>query len=282
MSNQLEKVKAKPQTLALLLKSPVVVDRLKEVLGKRATQFAATLLIVSKNSTKLSRADPASVLSSAMIAATLDLSIDPNLGQAAIVPYNNAAQLQIGYKGFIQLAQRSGQFRSITDTVVPCGVLVSYNPLTEELELDWDAEKEGKPDGYVFYFKLLNGFTKQVYWPYDRAFKHGKRYSVAFKQDKDTPWKTNFDAMALKTVIKLTLNKYAPLSIEMSKAIEADQSADGEYVDNQHEEPEPSFRDKAGAAKPVGEAGSYAESGPMPNHTRASAGSVGSVGREDW
>ena len=282
MSNQLENVKAKPSSLAQLLKSPVVTDRLKEVLGKRATQFAATLLIVSKNSIKLSEADPGSVLSSAMIAATLDLSIDPNLGQAAIVPYKKVAQLQIGYKGFIQLAQRSGQFRSITDTVVPCGVLVSYNPLTEELELDWAAEKEGKPDGYVFYFKLLNGFTKQVYWPYDRAFKHGKRYSAAFKQDKDTPWKSNFDAMALKTLIKLTLNKYAPLSIEMSKAIEADQSADGEYPDNQHEEPEATFTDKAVAAKPAGEAEPFAVSGPIPNHTRASAGSVGSIGEEDW
>ena len=249
------------------------------MLGKRSAQFSSALLIVVKNSEKLSECDPKSVMASAMIAATLDLSIDPNLGQAHIVPYKKVAQLQIGYKGFIQLAQRSGQFKAITDTVIPCGVLISHNPLTEELVLDWGKAKTGKedkPDGYVFYFKLLNGFEKTIFWSYKKAFDHGMEYSFAFKNGWATPWKSNFDSMALKSVIKYGLGRYAPLSIEMQTAIEEDQKADGEYIDNlPAAEPVATFAEKAEDAKPVqGSTGSVG-SASQPEST-------GSVTSEEW
>jgi len=255
MSTEVTKVNKNQLSLPNLLKTDAIKQRIEQVLGARAPQFASSLLIVVKNNDRLSEADPNSVMSSAMIAATLDLSIDPNLGQAHIVPYAKVAQLQIGYKGFIQLAQRSGQFKTITDTVIPAGVLISYDPLTENLVIDWAKEKKaGKPDGYVFYFELLNGFSKTIFWSYDKAHAHGMKYSQAFKKKKkDCPWITNFDAMALKSVIKHGLNKYAPLSIEMQKAIEVDQSVDGDYPDNTKEEVKPTFTDKAEKAKPVKE-----------------------------
>jgi len=253
MSNELDKVKG--QSLVQMLNSDELKKRIEQVLGKRGPQFASSLLTLVRNSDRLSKADPTSVVTSAMTAATLDLSIDPNLGQAHIVPYAGVAQLQIGYKGFIQLAQRSGQFKAINDVVIPCGVLISYDKLNEDIELNFAKEKEGQPDGYCFYFELLNGFSKTIFWTYKQCYDHGMKHSQAFKKGKkDCPWITTFDAMALKTVIKLGLNKYAPLSIEMSQAIQADQSVDGDYPDNEPpKQPEPTFEEKADKAKPTEE-----------------------------
>lgn len=226
MSNEI----TKPAGVPALLKQQGIRERIEDLLGKRASSFCSTVIQMSSQGL-LSECEPRSILGAAITAATLDLSISPVLGLAYAVPYKNrkqgiyVAQFQMGYKGFIQLAQRSGKVARINEFIVGAGQLKSYNPMTGEIEVDWNVEpKEGdKPDGYGCYLELINGFKKTVYWPYDKVYAHAMRFSQAFKAGRDCPWKSDFDAMGLKTVIKQLLSKYAPLSIEMERAIESDQ-----------------------------------------------------------
>ena len=174
-----------------LLKNPDVTNRMKEIMGKRAPAFASSIISVTRNSPLLQRCDAKTIVGAAMVAAALDLPIDPNLGFAYVVPYGNAASFQMGYKGFVQLAQRSGQFKTLTDFKVPCGTLVNWDPTTETLEIDYDKEVEGPPDGYGCYFKLLNGFEKRVFWTREQVEAHGKQYSKSYGRNS-SPWKQNF------------------------------------------------------------------------------------------
>lgn len=197
--------------------------RFEDILGKKAQGFIASIVNISTE--KLKDVEPYSVVSSAMIAATLDLPIDPNLGHAWIVPFKDhgvkKAQFQMAAKGFVQLAQRSGQYKKINKGEVYENQFKSWNPYTEELVADFSVRGEGKIIGYFSYFELLNGFTKTVFWYKEEVTEHAKRYSKSFGNG---PWQTNFDAMAEKTVIKYMLKEYGPLSIEMQTAIMADQA----------------------------------------------------------
>jgi len=212
-------------TINSLMQSPAIRDRITEVLGeKRAPAFMAAVIQLSQ-STGLAKCEPKSILGAAMQAATLELAINPTLGHAYVVPYGQSAQFQIGYKGLIQLAQRSGKVTSINDFVVGGGQLVSFDPMTGHLVVDWDREPVGEPDGYGVFLALTNGFKKVVFWPRAKVLKHAERFSQAFKKGWDCPWKSDFDSMALKTVMKQTLSKYAPLSVEVQQAIASDQGA---------------------------------------------------------
>lgn len=218
-----------------------VKQKFKEILGKRATSFMASVLQITTQSKLLSKADPISIYQAAAVAATLDLPLNQNLGFAYIVPYNDkdkgqVAQFQLGYKGFIQLAQRSGQFKSIYASPIYEGQIVSENPL-EGYEFDFTKKSE-KLIGYAARFKLINGYEATLYMTVDQLKKHGTQYSQSFKKGFGL-WKDNFDAMASKTVLKLLLSKYAPLSVDMQKAIVSDQAVindaeteDVTYVDN--------------------------------------------------
>ena len=176
----------------------------------------------------LVNADPQTVFSAACMAATLNLPINNNLGFAYIVPFKNnktntiEAQFQLGYKGYIQLAQRSGQFSRIAATPVYEGQLISENPLLG-YEFDWSVKPTGEPIGYVAFFKLINGFTAELYMSKEEVIKHANKYSQTAKKGYGV-WKDQFEAMALKTVLKLLLSKQAPLSIDMQKAQLADQA----------------------------------------------------------
>jgi len=163
-------------------------------------------------------------MTAAMKAAVLNLPIEPSLGQAYIVPYGQEAQFQLGYKGLLQLAQRSGKYKSITSGVVYKSQFVSYNPLFEDLEIDF-TQPQDEVVGYFAAFKLLNGFEKVTYWTKEQAQAHGKRFSKTFNNG---PWKTDFDAMAQKTLLKQIISKYGPLSIEMEQAIVADNETENE------------------------------------------------------
>lgn len=215
---------------------PVVQEKLKELVGKNAPAFATSVLQIVNSNTMLVNADPQTVFSAACMAATLNLPINNNLGFAYIVPFKNnktgkiEAQFQLGYKGFIQLAQRSGQFSRIAATPVYEGQLLSANPLLG-YEFDWSVPSNGNPIGYVAFFKLLNGFTAELYMSRDEVQKHANKYSQTAKKGYGV-WKDQFDAMALKTVLKLLLSKQAPLSIEMQTAQLADQAIVRD-VDNQ-------------------------------------------------
>lgn len=228
------------------LKQYVSDDKIRqkftEILGEKSKGFLASVMQVA-NSPMLKNADPATVINAAMMAATLDLPINNNLGFAYIVPFNNRkagtteAQFQLGYKGFIQLAQRSGQFSRIAATPVYQGQIVSENPLLG-YEFDWSVKPQGNPIGYVAFFKLLNGFTADLYMTVDEVNRHASKYSQTYKRGFGV-WKDNFDAMALKTVLKLLLSKQAPLSIEMQSAVLADQAVvrdvennDFDYIDH--------------------------------------------------
>lgn len=234
-----------------------VKKRLNEMLGARTPQFITSVLqIVSQNS-MLVNADPASVYHAACVAATLNLPLNNNLGFAYIVPYNErqqdgttkvVAQFQMGYKGFIQLAQRSGQFKTISATPIYEGQIVEINPLTG-FKFDFTKQSD-KVIGYASYFELINGFSKLHYMSIEQLKAHGARYSKTFNH-KNGRWTVDFDAMASKTVLKLLLSKFAPLSIEMEKATLLDQSIvyndqgdNFKYVDNGNESETMSDEDK--------------------------------------
>ena len=200
--------------------SPVVLDKLKSVVNGRETQFVTSLLSIVNNNSHLAKATNTSVLNAAMKAATLDLPIDPNLGFAYIVPYGSEAQFQLGYKGLIQLAQRSGQIVKLNAGEIYASQFKGYNPLTEDLEVDMTVLPKANEEvaGYFAFMRLSNGFEKTLFWTKDRVLAHGKKYSRSFS-GKSSPWQTDFDAMARKTVLKQLLSTYAPLSIEMQQAI---------------------------------------------------------------
>lgn len=214
-----------------------VSKKFRELLGTKSVGFMATVLQTVNGNTALKDADPKSVFNAAATAAILDLPINPNLGFAYIVPYKGNAQFQMGYKGFIQLAQRSGQFKTIASAPIYDGQIVEADPL-KGYKFDFTVKATGKPIGYAAFFQLLNGFEKTLYMTVDELKAHGKQFSQTFKSDRGL-WKDNFDAMASKTVIKLLLSKFAPLSIEMQRAVIADQAViqdvetqDVTYVDN--------------------------------------------------
>ena len=219
-----------------------VQQRFKQMLGEKANSFLVSVLNVVRSSDQLSQAEPDSVRDAAAIAATLDLPIDPNLGMAYIIPYKDGktgktyANFQMGYKGFIQLAQRSGQLKTISATPVRDGQIVKNDPL-RGYEFDFTQGQDGKIVGYAAYMALLNGFEKTLYMSVDEIKKHASAYSKTYKSQYGQ-WSQNFDGMAMKTVLKLLLSKYAPLSVDMQQAVKTDQAVVNDYEGNQIEYPD--------------------------------------------
>lgn len=212
------------KTVKSLVAQPEFQSRFKEVLGTRAPQFISSMINVAN---QLGDVEPYSVIQSAMIAATLDLPIDKNLGFAWIVPFKKGgekfAQFQMGYKGFVQLGLRSGQYKRMNARAINAEALGGFDEVGEPI-IKWDLLDDTKPTaGYVFAFQLVNGFTKCSYWAKARVEEHARKYSQSFRGGYDSPWKSHFDEMALKTVIKNELSKWGILSIQMQKAIETDQ-----------------------------------------------------------
>jgi len=233
MNNQ--QIATQQQTVKQFFSQDIIKNKVQEVLGQKSNQFITTVLQIASSNELLAKSDPVSILNAAMVAATLDLPINQNLGFAYIIPFNQKqkdgghktmAQFQLGYKGFIQLAQRSGQFKTISATPIYEGQLIECNPLTG-FKFDFSAKKSDVIIGYAAYFELLNGFQKTMYMTVDEMKKHGLKYSQTFKKGYGL-WKDDFDSMAQKTVIKLLLSKFAPLSIEMQKAIVTDQGIIGD------------------------------------------------------
>ena len=225
------------------LSDPTIKGRIEELLKDRAGTFIVSLLSTVNGNSKLSECAPASLINAALTAASLDLPVNQNLGYAFLVPYKGVAQFQMGTKGFVQLAQRSGQFKTINVSDVREGEIKGENRLTGEIEFEWindqDTRMALKVVGYVAYMKLINGFEKSLYMTTEELKKHGLKYSQSYKQGFGL-WEDNFDSMGKKTVIKLLLSRYAPLSVEMQKATLADQAIiEGEnefkYVDNEIE-----------------------------------------------
>lgn len=222
-----------------------VRKRFDDVLGKKSAGFISSIISLVNTNANLKVSDPRSILASAAIAASLDLPINPSLGFAHIVPYSGKAQFQMGWKGFVQLAIRTGQYKTMNAAVVYEGELKSWNRVTGEIDIDLNGKVSDRVVGYVAFFKLLNGFEKHYYMTVEEAQRHGKRYSKSFDKE-GSRWKQDFDTMALKTVLKLLLSKYGVLSIEMQRAIQADQSI---VVETTSGEPEFQYQDAPAEAK---------------------------------
>lgn len=208
--------------LKSLINTDQVKQRFQEMLGSRAPAFMSSVISAVGTNPSLKKCEPMSVISAAAIAASMDLPINQSLGFAYIVPYGDNAQFQIGWKGIIQLAMRSGQYKTINITPVYEGQIKSHNPFTGEMEFNAQATSD-QTVGYLLYFKLLNGYEKYFYMTKEQCQAHGKKYSKQFAYGKGR-WAEDFDSMALKTVAKLGLSKYGILSLDMQKAIELDQS----------------------------------------------------------
>lgn len=232
-----------------------VKAKFNELLGKQSTAFITSVLQVCNSNDMLSKAEPTSVFNAAAMAATLNLPINNNLGFAYIVPYNQkqtngqylpVAQFQMGYKGFIQLAQRSGQVKKIYASEIYENEISKADPLNG---YEFDFSKRGtsgqskKVVGYAARLELINGFESTLYMTTEQLESHGQKFSQTYKKGFGV-WKDDFDGMAKKTVIKLLLAKYAPLTVDVQNAIIADQSVindvdtmDTTYIDNVPEVP---------------------------------------------
>jgi recombination protein RecT len=224
------------------LAEETVKQRITDLLNDRANQFIITVGSITQQNPKLAECEPRSLVGACLTATAMDLPVNQNLGFVYIIPYTDRksgvteAQLQFGYRALIQLAMRSGQFQTISASPIYEGQLVGENPLTG-YEFDFSGEKNDKIIGYAGYFKLLNGFEKILYMTVEELEKHGKKYSQTYKKGFGL-WKDDFDGMATKTVLKLLLSKFAPLSVTMQKAVLSDQAIirdideEPEYIDN--------------------------------------------------
>ena len=213
------------KTLGELMHSPAVIGKLNEVWNspQMANSFMSSVISVANGNPQLRNAEPMSIIGAAMVAATMQLQVVPTLGQCYIIPYGNKAQFQCGYLGILQLCQRSGQFKKILAAPVHEGEYVSGDEFDEDYVFDKSQKKSDKVIGYMAKFELLNGFTKVSYWDVEKVKKHASKFSQAYRSGYNSPWKSDFDAMAMKTVLKSIL-KFAPKSIEMQNAVTFDQA----------------------------------------------------------
>ena len=232
-------------TLESVLGRVDVKERFKEMLGRRAPAFMSSIISAVHLNPDLRECEPMSIVSSAAVAASLDLPINPNLSFAHIVPYSGMATFQMGWRGFVQLGLRTEKYKSLHAGIVYDGELKSYNHITGEIEFDLKGrkiidkktgQKTDKVIGYVAYLKLLSGFEKYLYMTTDEVMKHALKYSKLFSSKGKGQWKTDFNAMALKTVLKMLLGKYGIMTIEMERAIISDEATIGrdgmpEYID---------------------------------------------------
>lgn len=232
---------------------PAVKQKVYDIIaGDRGDRFITSIITAVGTNPTLAECDYSSILSAALLGESLRLSPSPQLGQFYLVPYNNRkrgikeAQFQLGYKGYVQLAMRSGQYKDLDVVSVKEGELVSYDPFTNAAVfnpiLNPEERSKAKTIGYFAYFKLLNGFEKQLYWSSEQMKIHAKTYSPGYASDLSkgtsyTFWSKNFDGMAHKTMLRQILSKGAPLSIDMQEAFISDMASikdDGqlEYIDS--------------------------------------------------
>ena len=216
---------------------------LTDVLGEKKGEFVSNLTALVSNDRNLQACEPQTLMYAALTATALNLPLDKNLGMAYVIPFKNGkagnteAQFQIGWKGLVTLAQRSGTIRLLNATDVREGELKKRNLLTGQIVIEPAEEREKKPIiGYAAYVMLSNGFEKTVYMSKEEVEAHAKRYSQTYRSSNQytrnaSKWTTDFDAMALKTVLKQLINKWVPKDTKMNIALQADQSIQREYGD---------------------------------------------------
>ena len=228
--------KKKATGFTAYLTSDAVKEQINKVVGsKNGTRFISSIVSAVNNNKELQACSSASILSAALLGESLNLSPSPQLGQYYLVPFNNkdgkVAQFQLGYKGYIQLAIRSGQYKKINVLAIKEGELVRYDPLNEEIEvnlIEYEEEREkAQTIGYYAMFEYTNGFKKAMYWSRAKMEAHAIKYSAGYAADKRkrtqyTFWSKDFDGMAYKTMLRQLISKWGIMSIDLVTAIDAD------------------------------------------------------------
>lgn len=259
----------KPKTFSAFLTSDAIKHKINEMVGGRDGQrFITSIISAVSTNPALSECEHSTILSAAMLGESLKLSPSPQLGQYYMVPFKDkkrgckVAQFQLGYKGYIQLAIRSGYYKKLNVLAIKQGELVRFDPLEEEIEVNLvenDTEREALPTiGYYAMFEYQNGFKKAMYWSREKMMAHADKYSMAFSakafeklQAGEIPekdlwkyssfWYKDFDGMAYKTMLRQLISKWGIMSIDLQKAMDGDMGTineDGsvDYVDNYADE----------------------------------------------
>jgi recombination protein RecT len=237
VDNSLAKRQNKTSLTAYLTQDAVKNQVNNVVGGKNGTRFISGIVSAVQATPALQECTNSSILSAALLGESLNLSPSPQLGQFYLVPYDNRskgakeAQFQIGYKGYIQLAIRSGQYKKLNVIAIKHGELVRFDPLNEEIEVrlieDEYTREETATIGYYAMFEYTNGFRKAMYWSREKMEAHAKKYSPGYKKDLEkgtqwTFWAKDFDGMAYKTMLRQLISKWGIMSIDLVQAIDAD------------------------------------------------------------
>lgn len=250
VKNSLVKANQK-QTFSAFLATDAMKRKVNEMVGgEKGQQFVTSIISAVSTNPQLAECDNASIVSAALLGQALNLSPSPQLGQFYLVPFNDnkrgckVAQFQIGYKGYIQLAIRSGQYKKLNVLAIKEGELIKYDPLDEDIEvklIENEEEREkAETNGYYAMFEYLNGFRKTIYWSKQRMEAHALKYSMGYRAKKGyTFWEKDFDGMAYKTMLRQLISKWGIMSIDltMQKALESDMAVINDngtydYVDN--------------------------------------------------
>ena len=257
MAVQNSLVKKQNQRLGITayLTNDAVKNQINNVIGgKDGQKFISAIVSAVNTNPALQECTNQSILSGALLGESLKLSPSPQLGQYYLVPFNDkekgkVAQFQLGYKGYIQLAIRSGQYKKLNVLAIKEGELVRFNPLEEEIEVklieDEELREQAETIGYYAMFEYTNGFKKAMYWSKKKMEAHAIKYSQGYKRDKEkgtawTFWSKDFDGMAYKTMLRQLISKWGVMSIDMMSAMDADMAVINEdgtksYVENESE-----------------------------------------------
>ena len=279
VGNTLQKANQKMGMNSYITQEAVNAQINNVVGGKNGTRFITSIVSAVNNNPQLQECTNQSILSAALLGESLNLSPSPMLGYYYMVPFNDknkgkVAQFQIGYKGLIQLAIRSGQYKKINVMAIKKGELEYFDPLNEEIKVklmvdDWDAREKAETVGYYAMFELVNGFKKALYWSKAQMEAHAMQFSQGYRAKKGyTFWEKDFDAMAYKTMLRQLLSKWGIMSTELMSAIDSDEAVINEdgsknYVETEEvidvpaptpaPTPAPAKTEPAPAAEPVAE-----------------------------
>jgi recombination protein RecT len=278
VQNNLVKQGAKPK-FTMVINSDGYKKLINNTLGNptKAARFVTAITSAVSTNPALADCEASTIVSAGLLGEGLNLSPSPQLGQYYLVPFkdrkNNrtVCQFQLGYKGYIQLAIRSGQYKKLNVLPIKEGELISFNPLEEEIEvrlIEDEAQRENAPTiGYYAMFEYTNGFKKAMYWSRAKMESHAEKYSMGYKAKKGyTFWEKDFDAMACKTMLRQIISKWGIMSIEMQKAIESDMGVINDngtvdYIDAPAQGTEPEIIE-APAPQPEPEAAPQVENSP--------------------
>ena len=230
----------------------------KAIGGENSQRFISAIISATTTNQMLQECTNQSILSGALLGEALKLSPSPQLGHYYLVPFNDkekgkVAQFQLGYKGYIQLAIRSGQYKKLNVMAIKQGELEYFDPLNEDIKInlmidDWDAREELPTIGYYAFFELVNGFKKAIYWSKGQMESHALKYSPGYKKDREkgwsyTFWSKDFDGMAYKTMLRQLISKWGIMSIEMQTAFEGDMAVINDDGSRTYVEVEDNFID---------------------------------------